>query len=169
MSYSEPAVLDRGQPEPLSAIPVRSVPGNGELNIGELSESIGYHMRRAQMRIYNGLTKALDPFKVTPAQFGLLVKIHYNAGISQTALAKANDIERSTLGEIVDRFEKRQLVERRKHATDRRAYALHLSAEGEELLRQTIPIVVAHEKRVFDNWSPEDRDALRNLLIKASE
>ncbi len=135
-----------------------------DLDLGVLSDMVGYQLRRAQLRIFNSFSKAFEHTHVTPAQMGLLIKIRHNAGISQTALAKANGVERSTLGEIIDRFEKRNLVERRKHATDRRTYALHLSTEGEALVNEILPDVLEHEKKLFDDWSREDRDLLLKML-----
>lgn len=135
-----------------------------DLDLGVLSTMVGYQLRRAQLKIFNSFSKTFEHTQVTPAQMGLLIKIRHNAGISQTALAKANGVERSTLGEIIDRFEKRNLVERRKHATDRRAYALHLSDEGEALVNEILPAVLDHEEKLFDDWSSEERDTLLKML-----
>ncbi len=135
-----------------------------DLDLGVLSSMVGYQLRRAQLRIYNSFSKAFDQAQITPAQMALLIKIRHNAGISQTALAKANGVERSTLGEIIDRFEKRNLVERRKHATDRRAYALHLSTEGEALVNDILPEVLEHEEKLFNDWSDDDRELLLKML-----
>ncbi len=138
-------------------------------NLGVLDHLIGYHMRRAQLRLYNNFARWFEDSNITPSQLGVLIKIKHNQGISQTALAKANGIERSTLGEIVDRFEKRNFVDRRKHPSDRRAYALHLTSTGEEFLDDMMPKLLEHEKDLTKNWSEIERNTLLRLLLKLAE
>ncbi|GAB1258870.1 MarR family transcriptional regulator [Aurantivibrio plasticivorans] len=140
-----------------------------EFYLGMLGDLVSYQLRRAQMRMGQEMASLLDELKITPPQFSLLSKIKYNQGVSQTALAKANGIERSTLGEIIDRFEKRQLVERRKHATDRRAYALYLTEQGEELMRKGFPMVAKAESEMFSQWEESDRQQLIALLKRIGD
>ena len=142
---------------------------NKQLNLGILEDLVGYQLRRAQISLFQSFNKHLEHAKITPGQIGLLIKIQNNAGISQTALARANGIERSTLGEIIDRFEKRQLVDRRKHATDRRAYALHLSQQGEEFLNEVVPALLQQEADFLKGWGEEDKQTLVRLLAKLAD
>jgi DNA-binding MarR family transcriptional regulator len=149
--------------------PARSKSNRNQLNLGVLENLIGYQLRRAQNALFQSFNKHLEHAKITPGQIGLLIKIKNNAGISQTALARANGIERSTLGEIIDRFEKRQLVDRRKHATDRRAYALHLSSQGEAFLDSVVPDLLQQEADFTQDWSEDDKQALVRLLTKLAD
>ena len=141
-------------------------PNEQTLNLGILENLIAYQLRRAQLAMFQSFNKHLEHAKITPGQIGLLIKIRNNAGISQTALARANGIERSTLGEIIDRFEKRNFVDRRKHATDRRAYALHLSPQGEAFLDQVVPELLQQEADFTREWSDEEKQTLVRLLNK---
>lgn len=136
------------------------------VELGVLDEIIGYQLRRAQMALFHNFAQRLGHRNITPGQFGLLVKIKNNPGTSQTALARAEGIERSTLGEIIDRFEGRGLVERRRHAQDRRAYALHLTAFGEEFLQMVTPEVFDNDLEVTQKLSAQERRTLLELLRK---
>lgn len=135
-----------------------------KINLGILEDIIGYQLRRAQTALFQNFGKKDYLNSITPGQFGLLVKISNNPGISQTALAKADGIERSTLGEIIDRFEERELVERRKHAEDRRAYALHLTKKGVKFLDEAIPMVFQNDDDMTQNFNPEEKAELLRLL-----
>ncbi|MCW8195060.1 MarR family transcriptional regulator [Proteobacteria bacterium 005FR1] len=135
-----------------------------DLEIGVLDGLVAYQLRRAQMRVYGHFAQRLEHMQITPGQLALLVKIFHNGGISQTALAKANGIERSTLGEIVDRFEKREWVERRKHNSDRRAYALYVTEQGRLFLDSVVPAAVALERELTASWPEKDRARLLELL-----
>lgn len=134
------------------------------INLGILENIIGYQLRRAQTALFQNFSKKDYLKSITPGQFGLLVKISNNPGISQTALAKADGIERSTLGEIIDRFEERDLVERRKHAVDRRAYALHLTENGVRFLDEVIPLVLQNDADMTENFSDDEKEQLLRLL-----
>lgn len=125
---------------------------------------LGYHLRRAQNAVFQHFDKHLNHRIITPGQLGLLVLIACNPGVSQTALAKEIGVERSTLGEFIDRFESRQLVERRRVITDRRMYAIHLTEEGSSFLKQVLPEVEAHEQEFTKPLSALERNTLVSLL-----
>ena len=57
-------------------------------------------------------------------------------------------------------------MERRPSPVDRRSYALVLSAEGSDMLKQLKPMVLEHEKRVTANLDPEERSQLLRVLSK---
>ena len=139
-------------------------PKDTSINLGILEDIIGYQLRRAQTVLFQNFAKKEYLNSITPGQFGLLVKISNNPGISQTALAKADGIERSTLGEIIDRFEERGLVERRKHAVDRRAYALHLTGKGIKFLDEVVPLVYENDADMTVKFSAQEKQELLRLL-----
>jgi len=136
------------------------------IELGPLAGILGYYLRRAQSANFQKYGKHLSKHNVSPGQFGLLCKIDNNPGISQTALARADGIERSTLGEIIDRFEERNLVERRRHPTDRRAYALHLTRKGKTFLSQITPEVLASEAELTQNLTQKEFKTLLALIKK---
>ncbi len=136
---------------------------------GILDQLLGYQIRRAQTRLFAHFEEQLQHLKITPGQLGLLVMISANPGINQVALARAVGIERATLGEFVDRFEREKLVERRGLIGDRRSYALHLTKRGQEFLDEAIPAVLAHETAFTEHLSSAERATLLKLLAKMAD
>ena len=139
-----------------------------ELSLGLLDGLLGYHLRRAQNAAFQGFADRLQHRQITPGQLGLLVLIANNPGVSQTDLARAVGIERSTLGEFINRFESRGLVERRTAALDRRRYAIHLSTTGQRFLSEILPEVTEHERELAKPLSEDERDTLIALLKRVS-
>ncbi len=135
-----------------------------QLDLGILPELLGYQLRRAQLTVFQHFAGALGDQNVTPGQIGLLVLVSRNPGISQTALARAVGVERSTLGEAIDRLLRRRLLLRKPAPQDRRTYALHLSAIGETFLDDFVPRLLRHEDDVAARLSPEERKTLLALL-----
>ncbi len=139
---------------------------NGAIDYGVLPQTLGYLLRRSQIMLFQHYAATVGKMEITPGQEGLLILISSNPGISQTALAKAAGIERSTLGEVIVYLEKRELVERKSSTQDRRSYALYLSASGEKFLSQTIALDREHETEITSHLTAEETKTLTQLLQK---
>ncbi|MSP02135.1 MAG: MarR family transcriptional regulator [Acetobacteraceae bacterium] len=64
---------------------------------------------------------------MTRAQWGILIWLERQPGISQKELAELLEVEPITVARLVDRLEARGMVERRPDPRDRRIWRLHLS------------------------------------------
>ena len=71
---------------------------------------------------------------LTRAQWQVLVHLAQNEGIHQSGLAEILETEPITLLRILDKLEARDLIERRRHATDRRIWLLYLRDTAHPLL-----------------------------------
>ena len=93
---------------------------------------------------------------LTRAQWQALMYLAQNEGIHQGGLAELLEIEPITLVRILDKLEARGLIERRRHATDRRTYGD--ATRGEAL----DGISDAEQQRLFETLS-----AMKGNLLKA--
>jgi DNA-binding MarR family transcriptional regulator len=103
---------------------------------------------------------------LTPPQTGLLRAIAAQPGRSQQALATLLGTPPSRLVTLVDGLDERGFVERRRNPDDRRLHALHLTEEGEKLLRRIGALARTHDEAICGTLEPEERDTLRALLAK---
>ncbi len=133
-------------------------------SLGMLTTLLGYHLRRAQIAVFQHFTQTMGAAEITPGQFGVLTVIDANPGLSQTQLGNALGIDRSTVVAVIDRLESRRLVVRAASPSDRRSHALRLSEEGVRLLRRLDELVRVHERRIARNLSAEDKAQLIDLL-----
>jgi len=76
---------------------------------------------------------------VTRPQWQVLTLLKRNEGINQGGLAELLEVEPITLGRMVDRLQDADLVVRRADPNDRRAWRLHVTERGEELIEQLRP------------------------------
>jgi len=106
---------------------------------------------------------------MSPAQAGLLRAVASEPGRSQQAVAEQLGVQPSRFVALVDELEQRGAVERRRNATDRRLYALHLTAQGELLMRDVAQVGQAHENDICAALSPADRTTLRELLQRVAD
>lgn len=131
---------------------------------GFLPDLLGYHLRRAQLTVYQDFAATMDGADLTPGQFGVLALIDANPGLSQTRLGEILGIDRSTVVGVIDKLETRGLVERASHPKDRRAHALRLSQPGAKRFRDLARRVRNHESRVAKRLSVPERELLITLL-----
>lgn len=99
----------------------------------DIEHSIGFLLSKAYQRAWAILREEIDLYDLTPPQFCLLAFLWQQDGLTQAELAEKGQIDRSTIGGLVDRLEKNSLVERRPHPQDRRAHQIHLTGRGREL------------------------------------
>jgi DNA-binding MarR family transcriptional regulator len=99
----------------------------------DINESIGFLLSKAYQRVWAIMRAEIETYDLTPPQFGLLAFLWQQDGLTQAELSEKGQIDRTTVGGLVDRLEKVGLVERRQHPQDRRAYEIYLTDRGREL------------------------------------
>src|SRR5262245_60709873 len=118
-----------------------------QLDRGLLPSLLGYVLRRAQSAVFDDFaaTFAKAGEALTPGEFGLLVLVERNSGLSQMALARALGIDRSTLVPILNRLQARGFLVRRASPTDGRTHGLGLTPRGEKALDKFVWMASAQE------------------------
>jgi DNA-binding MarR family transcriptional regulator len=143
------------------------VPG---LDYDVLDELLGYSLRRAQVAMFVAFHEATREMgrspQITPPRFTALVIIGANPGISQTVLGKVLGIARSGAMLVTDWFEARGLVERRHLPEDGRAWGLHLTRKGEQLVERMKRKVLELDFRKTRSLAKDERRELLRLLEK---
>ncbi|MEQ9813007.1 MAG: MarR family transcriptional regulator [Azospirillaceae bacterium] len=137
-----------------------------ELDQAFLPGQLGYMLRRAQIAAFQDYARHAGGFGITPGQFGVLVLIAANEGLSQTELGEALGIDRSTMVAVIDRLEARGIVVRAPSPRDRRSYALRLSEAGRALVAEMRPAIQAHQDSLAGRLGPGEADTLLRLLAK---
>lgn len=101
---------------------------------------------------------------LTRSQWQVLAYLAQNEGINQSGLAELLDVEPITLGRIVDKLQVLELVERRRHPTDRRVWILRLTPAAHEKLQQARKIGDATRAEALASVSPTQRQELVKIL-----
>ena len=153
----------RKAPAKRAARPAADTPAES-IALGDLSQILGYRLRRAQLWVFKDINRRLARFELSPAQFSVLAVIAANPGINQLTIASALDIERAGLGRLVDRLTQQGLVTRIASVVHRRYYALHLTAAGRKLLDRVRPVIAEGEKALADRLGPAGHKALLQAL-----
>ena len=102
----------------------------------------------------------------TRPQAGLLRLISREPGQSQQAVARRLGTPPSRLVALVDGLEQRGLIERRRNPGDRRNYALHPTAAGEQAMAALSQASLEHEQAISAPLTEAERAQLSKLLGK---
>jgi len=136
------------------------------IGLGSLDEFVGFHLRVAQIKVFRDFERELADLGVTPASFSVLEVLRSNPGATQSKLAHAVHLDRSSIVPMLDKLEGRGLLSRRTSTTDRRNNHIFLSREGETLLGAAMRRVREHERRVTAKLTAAEKKALLTLLEK---
>ena len=137
------------------------------LQLGELSELLGYAMKRAQLKVFEDFLRCVAPLQLTPAQFSVLLLLDRNPGRNQTEIANTLGILRPNFVSMLDGLESRGLCERMRSTNDRRSHILLLTEKGRAVLARAKKLVATkHEARLNELLGPANRVALLGMLAK---
>jgi DNA-binding MarR family transcriptional regulator len=123
-------------------------------------------LHQQSMQVFQTQTHAAG-FDLTSVQFAALDAIARRPGIDQASLAATISFDRATIGGVIDRLERKGLVQRVVSAQDRRARLLDLTPEGEQMLAACQPLVVALQADILATLSPAERKVFLSLAHKA--
>lgn len=103
---------------------------------------------------------------MTRAQWGILLWLERQPGISQKELAELLEVEPITVARLVDRLEARDMVERRPDPRDRRIWRLHLRPQAHPLLHDIHDQRAAMARLVTDGIDEEALDTMIETLLR---
>lgn len=91
--------------------------------------------------LWNASRVFFHRWELGPSQFNLLnlLRLHPE-GVTQIELSRQLIMHRSNLTGLIDRLQRRGLVQRKEATADRRAYRVVLTPAGAELLRGILPL-----------------------------
>lgn len=147
-----------------------AVADSAPLQLGELSELLGYVFKRAQLRIFEDFIRCVEPLQLTPAQFSVLVLLEHNPGRNQTEIATTLGILRPNFVAMLDGLESRELCVRVRSTQDRRSHIVMLTDKGRAVLARAKRLVATkHEARLNALLGEDGRSALLGMLDKLSK
>jgi DNA-binding MarR family transcriptional regulator len=133
---------------------------------GPLPGLLGYHLRLAQQAVFRDFARAIP--EASPGRVGILFLIEANPGVTQSRLAQAVGLDRSTMVGVLHGLAARELVERRR-GEDRRTNGLWLTRGGRALVASLKQRIRSHERRVAARLSADERAQLVALLAKLAD
>ena len=134
----------------------------------ELTHCINYLLTTAQRRVFQAMSARLEPYDVTPVQYGVLYYLWETDIHTPREIADRLQLENSTISGVLERMEKKNLIERQVSKKDRRYIEVVLTDKGASLKDGVLRTVEQFNDDVMTAFSPEEQDILKKSLEKLS-
>ncbi len=129
-----------------------------------LHETPGHLLRRAQQRAVDLYVRAVGEGGLRAPQFAVLLTVYQNPGLNQTELVRRTGIDRSTIGDLIGRLVKRDLLRRKRTQSDQRSNTLWITDEGVAALNRNVEAGIAIQDEIMAPLPPERREEFIELL-----
>jgi DNA-binding MarR family transcriptional regulator len=100
----------------------------------EPPENVGFIIGDVSRMLRTVYDRRVEPLGLTRAQWRVLARISRNEGCTQTELAAELEIEKPTLGRLIDRLQANDWVERRADENDARTKRIFLTSRAHPIL-----------------------------------
>ena len=137
-----------------------------KIDTSYLETLLGYNARRAALVIIEQFLKRMAVYDLRPVDFSVLSLITQNPGISSRQLCSALNILPPNLVGMINTLEKRELIVRKPHPSDRRILGLHLSDAGGKLMKNAEQTAKELENDAASKLTAAERKTLMRLLQK---
>lgn len=127
---------------------------------------LGYNARRAALAIIEVFLDRMQAYELRPVDFSVLSVIAHNPGVTSRQLCATLDILPPNFVNLLAGLEKRSLVQRQPHPSDKRAVALLLTTQGGQLMRKAEQTARQLEDDAAARLSAKERKTLIRLLQK---
>jgi len=130
----------------------------------QLQECINFKLTIMQNVVFNYFRNKLAPLDITPIQYALLKCLWTEDMQTPSQLSQTMHLDASSITGILDRLEKKALVERVYSRQDRRSVQVHLLEGGAALQKPIEQIIADANADVLEGIDKEDYAHFVSLL-----
>jgi len=135
------------------------------MKLGALENNVGYYMRKSVLAAQSSFLRETG-VKLMTGQYSVMEIIFNNPGRTQSAIAWAAGLDRSSLVPILNQFEKNGLIIKEPVENDKRAYAVSLTPAGVKELEELRAKIIEMEQVFIKGMGSRSHKQLINLLSK---
>ncbi|MBK5105945.1 MAG: MarR family transcriptional regulator [Burkholderiales bacterium] len=131
----------------------------------DLSRNFGFLLNDVARLLRTAYDRRIRKLGLTRAQWWVLTHLFRGDGVTQTELAETLEIEKPTLGRLLDRLEAKGWVRREHDAHDRRVWRVHLTDEVEPALRTMRTLAAELRRDALAGISAAEREHFVDMLF----
>ncbi len=134
----------------------------------ELNQCINYLLTTSQHKVFQEISRRLEPFDVTPIQYGVMHCLWKGEKTTPKEIASELKLENSTISGILDRMEKKGLLNRHVSIEDRRFIEVVLTDKGKSLEEPILKVIDDANHDILASIPEKEQELLKkNLRILA--
>lgn len=130
---------------------------------------INYLLTVAQHTVFQYFGSGLEKYNITPAQYGVLSCLWDEEYSTPKQIAEELCLEMSTVSGVLDRMQKKGLIERTTNEADRRGVRITATDKGTALKEPVRKTIAELNKRVMSVFDAEEAKAFRESLKTVAE
>lgn len=135
----------------------------------ELQSCINYLLTTAQHEIFQTFSAGLAQFNITPGQYGVLGCLWERGSCTPKEIAQILHLENSTISGVLDRMQKRGLIDRVVDPNDRRSVRVVTTEEGAAMRDDVLKLIDELNAEILGGFTAEQRSTLISCLQKISK
>jgi DNA-binding MarR family transcriptional regulator len=135
----------------------------------DLSRNFGFLLNDVARLMRTAYDRRIRKLGLTRAQWWVLTHLYRSNGVTQTELAETLEIEKPTLGRLLDRLEAKGWVRREHDDSDRRVWRVHLTEEVEPALRTMRKIAAELRRDALTGINAAERERFVDTLLAIKE
>ncbi len=127
-------------------------------------ESVAFKMNQVHLLLGAEIDRKLAASGLSAIQWGILKALYDGRARTPTALCRILLADSGAMTRKLDSLEERRLIERIRSTSDRRSVELALTADGRQLLRETLPHIVETRNRQLRDFTVDEVATVKSLL-----
>lgn len=131
----------------------------------DLSRNYGFLINDVARLMRTTYDRRVRELGLTRSQWWVLTLLFRNDGVTQSELAELLEIERPTLGRLLDRLEAKGWVRRQHDSRDRRAWRVHLTDAVEPAMRKLRKVASELRSDALAGLSAQERERFIDTLL----
>jgi DNA-binding MarR family transcriptional regulator len=135
----------------------------------DLSRNFGFVLNDVARLLRTIFDRRVKSLGLTRSQWWVLHHVLRNDGATQSELAELLEVEKATLGRLLDRLSEKGWIRREAHAGDRRAKRIYLTEEVEPAMKAMRAAAAELRREAFSGLSAQEREQLLDCLLEVKE
>lgn len=131
----------------------------------DLSRNFGFLVNDVARLLRVTYDRRVKSLGLTRSQWWVLTHLFRANGVTQSELAEMLEIEKPTLGRLLDRLEAKGCVRREHDAHDRRAWRVHLTEAVEPALHTMRDVAADLRRDALAGLPAEERERFVDILL----
>lgn len=128
--------------------------------------SLGKKISMIAFKLREYMNDELKNYNISGGKIHFLMKIHNEDGICQEKLTEMAKVDKATTGRAIKKLVELGYVTRKKDENDKRYYILHLTKEGEKLVKIGGKVLKGTTEMLENGFNNDEKIIIRELLDK---
>lgn len=135
-----------------------------------LENFLPYRLSVAANRISGALSRHYaERFGIGIPEWRVIANLGRHPGLTANEVVERSAMDKVTVSRAVAALEQKKLIARRRDADDKRKSRLTLSAKGEAVYAEIVPLALGFERDLLGRLTAQERQALDSALSKLTE